>query len=55
MERLLKEIPSKRTGPRNRRISKDSDGVEKLDKSAKIAFEDFDLCVTALYLGFWQV
>ena len=36
---------------RNRRISKDSDGVEKLDKSAKIAFEDFDLCVTALCLG----
>ncbi|CAL1151414.1 unnamed protein product [Cladocopium goreaui] len=36
----------------NRRISKDSDGVEKLDKSAKIAFEDFDLCVTALHSDF---
>ncbi|CAK9112213.1 unnamed protein product [Durusdinium trenchii] len=38
----------------NRRISKDSDGVEKLDKSAKIAFEDFDLCVTALHSEFVQ-
>ncbi|CAE7905264.1 capu, partial [Symbiodinium microadriaticum] len=36
----------------NRRIAKDSDGVEKLDKSARIVFEDFDLCVNALHGDF---
>ncbi|CAE7267803.1 forG, partial [Symbiodinium sp. KB8] len=30
----------------------DSDGVEKLDKSARIVFEDFDLCVNALHGDF---
>lgn len=28
------------------------DGVEKLDKSAKIAYEDFDICVTGLHADF---
>ncbi|CAJ1330220.1 unnamed protein product, partial [Effrenium voratum] len=36
----------------NRRLNKDSDGVEKLDKSAKIAYEDFDICVTGLHADF---
>lgn len=32
----------------NRRIVKDSDGIEKLNKSARYAYEDFDSCVVAL-------
>ena len=32
-------------------VSSHVSSEEKLDKSAKIAFEDFDLCVTALCLA----